>query len=43
MRPDVQRQADYWEGLQEQYEDARKEFDEAARNLEKVRLEKEDF
>ncbi len=36
-------QLDHWESLQEDYNEAKKEFDEASHVLEKLRQQKEDF
>lgn len=43
MRPNNQCLLDQWESLQEEYAEAKKDFDEAASELEKIRCEKEDF
>ncbi len=43
MKLETQYQHDRWEGLVEEYNEAKREFDEAARDLEKARCEKEDY
>lgn len=43
MKPDVEHQHQYWEGLQEEYAEAKKDLEEARILLEKVQLEKENF